>query len=222
MSLGQLWASPDSLWLYGGQFSDSPIVKAGNNSVWEYNIGSKQWIEHPDPKTSSGTESESGGQSVQRVAEGAGLSVSKLGRGFYFAGHLDFLTTENWSNQIARVYLKSLLEFTFPGRTNDNVESLGNGKTAGSDGVYRNITYGGLQNTASFPQRADSALVYVPGFGKEGLLIGLTGGDNATFVSSIHTCLIRILTIADANEHHRRLRHRDIDMVQAEHCRQHA
>lgn len=185
MSLGQLWSSFDSLWLYGGQFSDSPIVEAGNNSVWEYNIGSQQWIEHANPKTSDGDKAEAAGQPVQRVAEGAGLTVSTLGRGFYFAGHLDFLTTEGWSNQVARVYLKSLLEFTFPGGTNDNVKSLGDGKTAASDGVYRNVTYGGLQNTASFPERADSALVYVPGFGKEGLLIGLTGGDNATFVSSI-------------------------------------
>lgn len=181
VSLGQLWSSFDSLWLYGGQFSDSPIVQAGNNSVWEYNIGSQQWIEHPDPKTSAGDKSEDAGQSVQRVAEGAGLTVSTLGRGFYFAGHLDFLTTEGWSNQVARVYLKSLLEFTFPGYSNSNVESLGDGKTAGSDGVFRNVTYGGLQNTSSFPERADSALVYVPGFGKEGLLIGVTGGDNATF-----------------------------------------
>ncbi|KAI5373259.1 hypothetical protein J4E82_008016 [Alternaria postmessia] len=181
VSLGQLWASHDSLWLYGGQFSDSPQADPTNNSIWEYNIGGKQWIEHADPKTSAGQEAEDAGQSVQRVAEGAGLTVPTLGRGFYFAGHLDFLTTEGWSIQTPRVYLKSLLEFTFPGQTNNAVESLGDGKTAGSDGAWRNITYGGLQNTASFPERADSSLVYVPGFGDEGLLIGLTGGDNATF-----------------------------------------
>ncbi|RMZ72033.1 kelch repeat [Pyrenophora seminiperda CCB06] len=181
VSLGQLWASHESLWLYGGQFSDSPIVQPANNSIWEYKIASKQWAEHADPKTSAGQKAENDGQSVQRVAEGAGLTVSTLGRGFYFAGHLDFLTTQGWSNQIARVYLKSLLEFTFPGQSNNAVNSLQNGKTAGSDGAFRNITYGGLQNTASFPERADSALVYVPGFGDEGLLIGVTGGDNATF-----------------------------------------
>lgn len=181
VSLGQLWASYDSLWLYGGEFSDSPIVQPSNNSVWEYNIGSKQWIEHADPKTSAGKNAEDAGQSVQRAAEGAGVTVPTLGRGFYFAGHLDYLTTQGWSNQVARVYLKSLLEFTFPGQTNNEVDSLGDGKTAGDDGVYRNVTYGGLQNTDSFPQRADSALVYVPGFGAEGMLIGVTGGDNATF-----------------------------------------
>ncbi|KAF1834869.1 hypothetical protein BDW02DRAFT_597866 [Decorospora gaudefroyi] len=181
VSLGQLWASHDSLWLYGGEFSDRPTSLPTNNSVWEYNIGSKQWIEHADPKTSAGNNAEESGETVHRAAEGAGVSVTTLGRGFYFAGHLDFLTTASWSIHTPRVYLKSLVEFTFPGRTNDEVESLGDGKTAGSDGVFRNITYGGLQNTDSFPERADSAIVYIPGFGDEGLLVGVTGGDNATF-----------------------------------------
>lgn len=160
-------------------------MSPGPNSVWEYNIGSKSWIEHTDPKTSAGDSAEGDGQSVQRAAEGAGFSVNTLGRGFYFGGHLDDFTTEGWSNQIARVYLKSLLEFTFPGRENNAVESLTDNKTAGTDGVYRNITEGGLQNSGSFPERADGVLVYVPGFGDEGILLGLTGGDNDTFVSSI-------------------------------------
>jgi hypothetical protein len=139
-------------------------------------------VEHKDPKTSAGDNAEGDGQSVQRAAEGAGFSVSTLGRGWYFGGHLDDFTTEGWSNQIARVYLKSLLEITFPGHTNNAVDSLHDGKTAGPDGVYRNITEGGLQNSGSFPERADGALVYVPGFGDEGILLGLTGGDNDTFV----------------------------------------
>lgn len=119
---------------------------------------------------------------MQRSAEGAGFSVSTLGRGWYFGGHLDFLTTEGWSNQIERVYLKSLLEFTFPGFSNNQVESLTDGKTAGEDGVYRNITEGGMQDTAGFTERADGLLVYIPGFGDEGLLLGLTGGVNESFV----------------------------------------
>lgn len=181
VSLGQLWASHNSLWLYGGQYSDKPIAKPGPNSVWEYVIGSKQWTEHKDPKTSAGDSAEGDGQSVQRAAEGAGFSVSTLGRGWYFGGHLDDYTTEGWSNQVARVYLKSLLEFTFPGRSNNAVESLKDGKTAGADGAYRNTTKGGLQDSGSFPERADGALLYIPGFGDEGLLLGLTGGDNDTF-----------------------------------------
>lgn len=181
VSLGQLWSSHESLWLYGGQYSDNPKVAPGPNSIWEYNIRNKEWVEHKDPKTSAGENAEGNGQSVQRAAEGAGFSVSTLGRGWYFGGHLDDFTTEGWSNQVARVYLKSLLEFTFPGHSNNAVEGLKDGKTAGKDGAFRNITEGGLQNSGSFPERADGVLVYVPGFGDEGILLGLTGGDNDTF-----------------------------------------
>ncbi|KAH7081531.1 hypothetical protein BKA63DRAFT_210760 [Paraphoma chrysanthemicola] len=181
VSLGTLWGSPSSLWLYGGQFSDKPRVQPGSNSVWEYNIGNKQWFEHKSPKTSGGDNGEGDGQDVQRAAEGASFSVASLGRGWYFGGHLDDLTTEGWSNQVARVYLKSLLEFTFPGYTNNAVQSLKTDKRAGSDGAFRNITQGGLQNQASFPSRADGVLTYIPGFGDEGILLGLSGGDNDTF-----------------------------------------
>ncbi|KAL1644297.1 hypothetical protein SLS61_008900 [Didymella pomorum] len=181
LSLGYLYSSHDSLWLYGGQYSDSPAEKPGPNSIWEYNIDSKSWVEHADPKSSAGTNAEGDGQSIQRAAEGAGFGVTALGRGWYFGGHLDDFTTEGWSNQIARVYLKSLLEITFPGHTNDAVESLKDGKKADKEPVYRNITTGGIQDTGSFPERADGILTYVPGFGSEGLLIGFTGGDNDTF-----------------------------------------
>ncbi|KAF2687734.1 hypothetical protein K458DRAFT_294300 [Lentithecium fluviatile CBS 122367] len=181
VSLGYLWSSFNSLYLYGGQYSDSPIVKPGPNSIWEYNIGTSKWIEHETPKTSAGDSAEGDGQVVQRAAEGAGFSVATLGRGWYFGGHLDDFTTEGWSNQIGRVYLKSLLEFTFPGRTNEAVESLKGGKTASDSGVFRNVTEGGLQGTGSFPERADGVLVYIPGFSDEGILLGLTGGDNDTF-----------------------------------------
>lgn len=109
--------------------------------------------------------------------------MSALGRGWYFGGHLDYLTTQGWDISVGRVYLKSLVEYTFPGYSNDAVTSLENGKTAGDDGVWRNITQGGLQDEAGFTERADGVLVYVPGFGDEGILLGLTGGTNATFVS---------------------------------------
>lgn len=184
VSLGYLYSSHGSLWLYGGQYSDSPAEKPGPNSIWEYNIGSKTWVEHADPKSSAGINAEGDGQSIQRSAEGAGFGVTALGRGWYFGGHLDDFTTEGWSNQIARVYLKSLLEITFPGHSNDAVDSLRDGKKADKEPVYRNITTGGIQDSGSFPERADGILTYVPGFGDEGLLIGFTGGDNDTFVSN--------------------------------------
>ncbi|KAF1963235.1 hypothetical protein CC80DRAFT_530146 [Byssothecium circinans] len=181
VSLGYLWNSHSSLYLYGGQFSDNPKKSPTANTLWEYNIGSRQWTEHRDPKSSAGDNAENAGQSVQRAAEGAGFSVANLGRGWYFGGHLDDFTTEGWSTQVERLYLKSLLEFTFPGSSNEAVQDLKGGKKAGQDGVYRNITKGGLQGTSSFPARADGTLVYIPGFGEQGTLIGLTGGDNDTF-----------------------------------------
>lgn len=127
---------------------------------------------------------------MQRSAEGAGFSVSALGRGWYFGGHLDYLTTYEWSIDIARIYLKSLLEFTYPGFGNEQVDELKGGKTAGEGGVYRNITEGGLQDTAGFPERADGVLVYIPGFAEQGLLLGLTGGVNDSFVS-IYTAFLQ-------------------------------
>jgi hypothetical protein len=182
---GYLWNSHDSLFLYGGEFSEYPTTDPVAFSTWEYNIVSKQWVEHKDPKTADGENAAPGGQPVQSSAEGAGFSVSTLGRGWYFGGHLDYHTTEGWSINTPRVYLKSLLEFTFPGHSNEGVESLGDGKTAGQDGVYRNITEGGMQDTAGFTERADGLLLYIPGFGDEGLLLGLAGGVNETFVRRV-------------------------------------
>ncbi|KAL9116878.1 MAG: hypothetical protein Q9187_006591, partial [Circinaria calcarea] len=156
-----------------------PLPSPAPFSLWEYDIASSSWKEHMNPQTSSGINSEAGNQPVQNAAEGAGISVPELGRGFYFGGHQDFRTTPGWNVNVPRIYLKSLLEFTYPGYTNDAVDDLKGGKTAGSDGVWRNITQGGLQDQAGFTERADGVLVYVPGFGKEGILLGLAGGTVA-------------------------------------------
>ncbi|KAL8947983.1 MAG: hypothetical protein Q9222_005791 [Ikaeria aurantiellina] len=176
---GYLWNSYDSLYLYGGIVSDTPPAIPDPYSLWEYQIKSAKWIEHQNPKTSSGNNSDTGNQAVLRTGEGAGISIPELGRGYFFAGHSDHFTTAGWSIDIARIYLKSLLEFTFPGYTNDGVKDLAGGKTAGSDGVWRNVTQGGIQDTAKFPSRADGALVYVPGFGAEGMLLSIGGGTNS-------------------------------------------
>lgn len=180
VSLGYLWNSYDSLYLYGGEFSWKPVESPTAFSLWEYNIASAEWTSHDDPTTSGGNNSESAGQAVQRAAEGAGVAVPALGRGWYFGGHQDGYTTEGWSQSIYRIYLKSLLEFTFPGYQNDQVSSLSDGQTAGTDGVWRNITQGGLQEDAGFPERADGLLLYVPGFTSDGILLGLAGGTNET------------------------------------------
>ncbi|KAL8707214.1 MAG: hypothetical protein Q9220_007708 [cf. Caloplaca sp. 1 TL-2023] len=178
---GMLWNSYDSLYLYGGIVSDTPPATPDPYSLWEYQIKSAKWVEHQNPKTSDGNNSDSGNQVVLQSGEGAGISIPELGRGYFFAGHSDHFTTPGWSIQTARLYLKSLLEFTFPGYTNDGVKDLSGGKTAGSDGAWRNVTQGGIQDTAKFPSRADGALVYVPGFGAEGILLSIAGGTNVSY-----------------------------------------
>ena len=190
-----LWNSFDSLFLYGGEYSDTPVESPAPFALWEYNVATSSWIEHNNPMTVSGDNSDPGGQPVQNVAEGAGFSVPELGRGWYFGGHQDFLTTAGWSYHTPKIYLKSLIEFTFPGYSNNGVDSLRDGKTAGSDGAWRNVTTGGLQDKAAFPERADGILVYVPGFGSEGILLGLAGGNNQSFTELTE---IDIYDIADS------------------------
>lgn len=182
---GYLWNSYNSLFLYGGEFQDQPATTPVAYSLWEYSISSASWIEHKKPQSSNGNNSDGGNQLVLGSAEGAGVSVPQLGRGYYFGGHQDAYTTPGWSVEVFRLYLKSLLEFTFPGYTNNGVQSLSGGKPAGNDGVWRNITQGGIQDTALFPSRADGALVYVPGYGVNGIIVSIGGGNNISFVSII-------------------------------------
>ncbi|KAK7430832.1 hypothetical protein QQZ08_002621 [Neonectria magnoliae] len=181
VSMGYLWHDYDNLYLYGGQFSDSPFVEPGPETVWKYSIKDSKWTEFEDPKTFAGNESEPADLPVHRAAEGAGLSVPELGLSWYFGGHLDWSTTPGWSQEIDRVYLKSLLEFTHPGYVNSGVDKLSGDTGAGAQGAFRNITKGGIQ-AGKFPERADGALVFVPGWGDLGVLIGLAGGtaDNFT------------------------------------------
>lgn len=206
VSNGFLWNSHESVYLYGGEFSDSPVDPPTAFSLWEYSAISSQWTQHQNPTTSSGDNAQSSGQAVQRVAEGAGASVPGLGRGFYFGGHEDTHTTEGWSNQVARIYIKSLIEFTFPGYQNNQVSSLSNNQAAGSDGAWRNVTDGGAQDSAGFPERADGLLVYIPGFGDQGILLGLAGGTEDTFVSLCTFCSGRSCWQSrHTRSHHKRL-----------------
>ena len=77
------------------------------------------------------------------------------------------------------------MEFTFPGYSNDGVQSLTGGKLAGSAGAWRNVTQGGIQDTALFTNRADGVILYVPGFGVDGILVSMAGGTNESFVSAV-------------------------------------
>ncbi|KAI8684036.1 hypothetical protein NCS57_00069000 [Fusarium keratoplasticum] len=186
VSMGYLWHDYNNLYLYGGQFSDSPYVEPGPESLWRYSIADSTWTEFKNPKTSTGNESESGNQPVHRAAEGAGLSVPELGLSWYFGGHLDWATTPGWSRDIDRVYLKSLLEFTHPGYVNSGVDKLSTGSGAPESGAFRNITKAGVQS-GNFTERADGVLVFVPGWGDMGVLIGLAGGTNETFTEDLKT-----------------------------------
>lgn len=174
---GYLWNDYNNLYLYGGEFSEHPLQSPAPLATWKYTIASQAWKSFDNPQTSDGNKSAPGGATVQRAAEGAGCSVPELGLSWYFGGHLDYLTTPGWSNQVARVYLRSLLEFTHPGYTNNGVQPLASGTGAGEGGAYRNITQGGLQvSDQGFSERADGVLVFVPGWGTSGILIGLGGG----------------------------------------------
>ena len=183
VAIGALWNDYDSLYQYGGYFSSNPTTSPLPFSTWEYDIKSGEWIEHSDPTTSAGKNAPDNNQPVLRSAEGATVSVPSLGRGFYFGGHQDLYTVPGWDISIWRIYLQSLLEYTFPGYANNQVNALSGGQTAGDDGVYRNLTEGSLQDNYGFTKRADGLLMYVPGFGDEGVLVALAGGTNESFVS---------------------------------------
>lgn len=191
VALGYLWNDYENLYLYGGQFADNPYVEPWPVSTWQYNIRGGSWNEFKNPTTIAGAASSSADVPVQRAAEGAGISVPELGLSWYFGGHLDLSTTPGWSNQVWRVYLKSMLEFTHPGYANDAIPTLRN-SGAGNGGAYRNITEGGLQTSELFSERADGLLLHVPGWGSKGVLIGLGGGTNESFVDDM-----RILDVYD-------------------------
>jgi len=203
---GFLWRDYDNLYLYGGQFADNDgaegvYATVAPMSIWRYSIKDQSWLEFRDPRTSAGNYSTAANMPVQRSAEGAGLSVPELGLSWYFGGHLDWLTTEGWSTQTPRVYLKSLLEFTHPGYMNTGVDAL-RGAGAADGGVFRNITEGGLQETDAFPERADGVLVFVPGWGVRGVLIGMAGGSDKTFVDDLGT--LDVYDIATSEWYHQR------------------
>ncbi|KAL0936203.1 kelch domain-containing protein [Colletotrichum truncatum] len=203
---GYLWNDYNYLYLYGGQFADNAggegqYAPPDPMSIWRYSIKDNSWLEFRDPKTSAGNYSTDSNIPVQRSSEGAGLSVPELGLSWYFGGHLDQSTTQGWSIHTPRVYLKSLLEFTHPGFMNTGVYSL-QGAGAADGGIFRNITEGGLQESNAFPERADGVLVFVPGWGERGVLIGMAGGSADTFVDDLGT--LDVFDIATSEWYHQK------------------
>ncbi|KAK6336530.1 hypothetical protein TWF696_002080 [Orbilia brochopaga] len=150
VALGYLWNDLTDLYLYGGQYSDSPPAEPDDFQLWKYSISGKSWSV---PQTSN-----AGGGQIQRAAEGAGVSVPNRRKGYYFGGHLDGYTTKGWSQSTPRLYLTSMVEYDMASAT------------------WHNHTESG----ASFPERADGVLTYIP-WGEDGILLALGGGNNVTF-----------------------------------------
>jgi len=150
---GFLWSDFDSLYLYGGLYSWKPPANPDPFSLWQYSISQQSWTQ---PHTQIG----GGAGSVQRAAEGAGVSIPHKGIGYYFSGHLDGYTTNGWSQSIPRLYLNSMIEFNMQTKQWTN-------RTVSDD-------------AAGFPKRADGVLLYVP-WGDSGMLVSLAGGTNQTF-----------------------------------------
>ncbi|EPS44809.1 hypothetical protein H072_1146 [Dactylellina haptotyla CBS 200.50] len=150
VALGYLWNDLTDLYLYGGQYSDSPPATPDDFQLWKYSVSDGSWSV-PDATIQGGGE-------IKRAAEGAGVSVPNRGKGYYFGGHLDGYTTKGWSQSIPRLYLTSMIEYDM------------------SAAKWINHTEEG----ASFPERADGVLTYIP-WGEEGILLALGGGNNITF-----------------------------------------
>ncbi|GAA5825789.1 hypothetical protein JCM5353_001428 [Sporobolomyces roseus] len=172
VSLGALWPSNDgkTLYQYGGQFSDSPPVAPPASNVFAYDIEGKEW-----------SVVETGGDQVGRTAEGSTTFVPGLGEngenvGFYFSGHQDFLTTQGWSNQIARIYLNSMVRFDIGSKAMKNITSY-----SGSASTSNTST------PLSTPlNRADGTLTYVPNLGtnNQGILISIGGATDTQYVDN--------------------------------------
>ena len=177
VSLGALWASQDTLYLYGGEFSSSPPTDPDPFVLWEYETPTSTWTYQPTPSaTAAGDGYSNAGGLVQRAAEGAGTSSVGIGRGWYFGGHLDGYTVAGWSQSVPRVYLKTLLEYTFPGYP----DPTANNAPAPATGTFRNISTSS-SDSSGFPERADGVLIYIPNIGSQGILVGLAGGTADTF-----------------------------------------
>lgn len=150
VALGYLWNDFTDLYVYGGQYSDTPVAQPDDFQLWKYSIEDKSWSV-PDTTVK-------GGGKIERAAEGAGVSIPNRGKGYYFGGHLDGYTTKGWSQSVARLYLTSMVEYDMKSATWTNHTEQG----------------------ASFPERADGVLTYVP-WGEEGILLALGGGNNVSF-----------------------------------------
>ncbi|GAA5867629.1 hypothetical protein JCM3774_001536 [Rhodotorula dairenensis] len=170
VSLGALWASADGngLYLWGGQFQDTPSVPPPPARTWMYDIQNGEW-----------SVVQTKGDEIDTAAEGQPAIVPLLGQGgdnigYYSYGHQDDHTTEGWSNQIARLYLNSMVQFDLGSHTFTNITSYSSQAQTSNSSTP-------LTNPLS---RADGTLSYVPGLGTDGkgILVSIGGGTATQYV----------------------------------------
>ncbi|KAL8280709.1 hypothetical protein RQP46_007032 [Phenoliferia psychrophenolica] len=171
VALGALWASSDgnSLYQYGGEFSDTPDVAPPVQAIWRYSIQNKTWGIVPTT-----------GDTITRAAEGSTAVVPSGGTsdnmGYYFSGHEDDHTTHGWSNEIARIYLNSLVTFDLGSHAVTNITSYATDASTSNDSTPEiNPVY-----------RADGTFTFVPGLGTngKGLLVAIGGATSSAYVDN--------------------------------------
>lgn len=157
-------AAGDEIYYYGGYFEEFPErVVPDEQKLFRYSIPNRQW-----------STVQTTGATVERVAEGAaGVAPPQAGETqptfYYFGGHLDGYTTEDWSLQTERVYLSSLIEYDAGPSSWTNHSTY-----AASSSVTANSTF-----EAAPLLRADSTLTFIPGLGTDGkgLMVSIGGGN---------------------------------------------
>ncbi|BGP19111.1 hypothetical protein JCM10213v2_007198 [Rhodosporidiobolus nylandii] len=171
VTLGALWASADgnTLYQYGGSFSDSPSVPPPVQRTFAYDIQGDRWSV---AETS---------RDIGNVAEGQPALVPGQGTdgenvGYYSHGHQDDHTTSQWSNQIDRIYLNSMVQFDMGDQKFSNITSY-------SSAAKTSNTSTALTNPVS---RADGTLTYVPNLGTDGkgILVSIGGATETQYVDN--------------------------------------
>lgn len=198
VALGAFWSSKDgnrsvasgdpprtglmrearSLYQYNGQFSDTPPQDPTAHQLWQYTIGDNRW-----------STVDTQGSTPLRVAEGAGALVPNVGSdsngvAYYFGGHEDLFTVQDWSGR--RVYLSSMTSFDFGSLTWNNISSYSSGGNSGSEN----------STASSIPPilRADATMTYVPNLGTDNKgcerhsLLHLV-----KLIHSVHSCSVLVL-----------------------------
>ena len=119
-AVGALWASADGnrLYSWGGQFQDTPSLDPPPARTFMYDIQKGDW-----------SIVQTQGDDIGSAAEGQPAIVPLLGEGgdnvaYYSYGHQDDHTTEGWSNQIARLYLNSMVQFDLGSHKFTNITSV--------------------------------------------------------------------------------------------------